>query len=47
MSPETDSLHRFVFEHSRVRGEFVRLDAAWQAVLERHPYPDCCQAAAW
>ncbi|MBK5939628.1 Hsp33 family molecular chaperone HslO [Halochromatium roseum] len=37
--PETDSLHRFVFEHSRVRGELVRLDAAWQAVLERHNYP--------
>ncbi len=40
MSPETDSLHRFLFERSRVRGELVRLDAAWQAVLERHPYPD-------
>ncbi|MEA3639051.1 MAG: Hsp33 family molecular chaperone HslO [Lamprobacter sp.] len=37
---ETDSLHRFVFEHSRVRGELVRLDAAWQAVLERHNYPE-------
>ncbi|MCF7976516.1 MAG: Hsp33 family molecular chaperone HslO [Chromatiaceae bacterium] len=36
---ETDSLHRFVFERSRVRGELVRLDAAWQAVLERHTYP--------
>jgi molecular chaperone Hsp33 len=40
MLSETDSLHRFVFEHSRVRGELVRLDAAWQAVLERHDYPE-------
>ncbi|MBK1617218.1 redox-regulated molecular chaperone Hsp33 [Lamprobacter modestohalophilus] len=39
MLSETDSLHRFVFERSRVRGELVRLDAAWQAVLERHTYP--------
>jgi molecular chaperone Hsp33 len=39
MPSATDSLHRFVFEHSQVRGELVRLDAAWQAVLERHPYP--------
>ncbi len=40
MPPETDSLHRFVFERSRVRGELVRLDAAWQAILECHSYPD-------
>lgn len=40
MLSETDSLHRFVFERSRVRGELVRLDAAWQAVLERHNYPE-------
>jgi molecular chaperone Hsp33 len=39
MPLETDLLHRFVFEHSRVRGERVQLDATWQAVLERHPYP--------
>lgn len=40
MPADSDSLHRFIFERSRVRGELVRLDAAWQAVLERHPYPD-------
>lgn len=40
MLSETDSLHRFMFERSRVRGELVRLDAAWQAVLERHNYPE-------
>lgn len=43
MPSERDSLHRFVFERSRVRGELVRLDAAWQAVLERHDYPEAVQ----
>jgi len=38
-SRDTDCLHRFVFEHSDVRGELVHLDAAWQAVLERKDYP--------
>ncbi|GMQ87461.1 MAG: Hsp33 family molecular chaperone HslO [Gammaproteobacteria bacterium] len=36
---DTDCLHRFVFEHSDVRGELVHLDASWQAVLERKDYP--------
>jgi molecular chaperone Hsp33 len=39
MASETDSLHRFVFERSRVRGVLARLDSTWQAVLERHEYP--------
>lgn len=34
-----DSLHRFVFEHSPIRGEIVHLDASWRAVLERRDYP--------
>lgn len=34
-----DTLNRFVFEHAAVRGELVRLDATWQAVLTRHDYP--------
>lgn len=34
-----DTLQRFLFEHVPVRGEFVHLDATWQAVLERHDYP--------
>lgn len=34
-----DSLQRFLFEHAPVRGEFVHLDATWQAVLDRHQYP--------
>ena len=36
---DTDCLHRFVFEHTNVRGELVRLDASWRAVLERQCYP--------
>lgn len=36
---ENDSLRRFIFENIGVRGELVRLDASWQAVLARHPYP--------
>ncbi len=38
-SRDTDCLHRFVFEHSDVRGELAHLDATWQAVLERKNYP--------
>lgn len=34
-----DSLNRFIFEDTNVRGEVVHLDATWQAVLERHRYP--------
>lgn len=37
---DQDSLRRFIFEELGVRGELVRLDASWQAVLERHDYPD-------
>ncbi len=36
---DTDTLHRFMLEEAGVRGEWVHLDAAWQALLERHQYP--------
>jgi molecular chaperone Hsp33 len=39
MKPTPDSLQRFLFEQSPVRGELVHLDDAWRAVLERHDYP--------
>lgn len=39
MTMNTDRFQRFLFEELGVRGELVRLDASWQAVLERHPYP--------
>jgi len=37
--PNGDTLTRFMFEHAEVRGELVRLDATWRAVLARHDYP--------
>jgi molecular chaperone Hsp33 len=36
---ERDSRHRFLLERTRVRGQWVHLDATWQAVLERAEYP--------
>ena len=38
--PNGDTLTRFIFEHAEVRGESVRLDATWRAVLARHDYPE-------
>lgn len=34
-----DTRIRFVFEHSHIRGEWVHLDATWQALLARRDYP--------
>lgn len=34
-----DTLQRFIFENAPIRGEIVRLDATWRAVLERRNYP--------
>ena len=34
-----DTLQRFIFEHTPIRGEIVHLDATWQAILTRHEYP--------
>lgn len=39
MMLEADQLQRFLLERLGVRGELVRLDASWRAVLERHDYP--------
>lgn len=38
MTRDRDSLQRFLFEHTGVRGELVHLDASWQALVERHTY---------
>ncbi|MCW8899391.1 MAG: Hsp33 family molecular chaperone HslO [Gammaproteobacteria bacterium] len=38
-----DTLQRFLFENLAVRGEIVHLDATWQAILERHSYPEPVQ----
>jgi molecular chaperone Hsp33 len=34
-----DNLQRFVFEDAPIRGEIVRLDATYRAVLDRRDYP--------
>lgn len=34
-----DNLQRFVFEDAPIRGEIVRLDATYRAVLDRREYP--------
>lgn len=41
----SDTLQRFVFEKSAIRGEIVHLDATWQAVLQHHDYPPVLQQA--
>ncbi|HYN79727.1 MAG TPA: Hsp33 family molecular chaperone HslO [Lamprocystis sp. (in: g-proteobacteria)] len=37
---DTDSIRRFLFEHTGIRGNLVHLDASWRAVLDAHPYPE-------
>ena len=44
MKPHPDSLQRFLFERSHVRGELVHLDDAWREVLKRHDYPPALRA---
>lgn len=36
---QQDTLHRFLFENSPVRGELTRLDTTWTTVLEKRTYP--------
>lgn len=35
----SDQLHRFLFERYPIRGQLVRLDASWRALLEHREYP--------
>lgn len=37
---QLDTLHRFLFENSPIRGELVRLDTTWTTVLEKRTYPE-------
>lgn len=36
---EKDTLQRFLFKDAQIRGEIVRLNSAYDAIAERHPYP--------
>ncbi|MGD8927007.1 MAG: Hsp33 family molecular chaperone HslO [Thioalkalispiraceae bacterium] len=36
---DNDTLQRFMFEKTPIRGEVVHLDATWQAILAKHDYP--------
>lgn len=36
---DSDSLHRFDFEHLPIRGQLIHLDTSWQALLEHRVYP--------
>ncbi|UXY13885.1 Hsp33 family molecular chaperone HslO [Chitiniphilus purpureus] len=40
----SDTLERFLFDDAPVRGELVKLDAAYQEVLARQSYPPVLQA---
>lgn len=44
MSDGGDALQRFMFEDFPVRGDIVRMDASWRAVLERQEYPPAVRA---
>lgn len=37
---DSDSLWRFLFESTGIRGNLVHLDASWRAVLDTHDYPE-------
>ncbi len=37
---QRDQLHRFLFDAFNIRGEFVQLEATWQAALARSDYPE-------
>ena len=39
INPDSDKLIRFLFEEMGVRGELVRLNASFKALLENHDYP--------
>ena len=36
----SNATRRFVIGHGAVRGEYVRLDSSWQAILSRRTYPE-------
>jgi molecular chaperone Hsp33 len=41
---DRDHLYRFLFEDAEIRGEWVQLNASWQAVLACHNYPSAVRS---
>jgi len=37
--PDNDTLQRFMFDQTPIRGEIVHLDATWKTNLSKHDYP--------
>ncbi len=37
---QKDSLQRFIFDHTDIRGEIVRLDKSFQTIMQQHHYPE-------
>lgn len=37
---DNDTLQKFLFENTPIRGEIVHLDATWKAIQEKHNYPE-------
>lgn len=35
-----DSIQRFIFENADIRGQIVRIDASFQAIIEKHQYSE-------
>jgi len=38
-----DLLQRFIFENEPVRGEYIKLENSFQAILDQHEYPEAVQ----
>ena len=38
-----DQLHRYIFNKAHVRGEMVRLQDSYQAILDSYAYPEVIQ----
>lgn len=36
---EADTLQKFIFEHAPIRGEIVKIESTFQAIMHQRPYP--------
>lgn len=39
ITPNQDTLQKFIFDNAAVRGQFIDISATWREVLARHDYP--------